>query len=119
MAEIVKISQSESSNRSSRNRYGPAITIVLLLAALAALAPSLVKYRDAPAAVVAKLQAMSAPPPPAPTTNMGHRVWVNPRSGLYYCRDSKFYGKLHPGISLRQESALLKGFRPAEGQKCP
>jgi hypothetical protein len=119
MAEILKISYSASSNKSSRNRFAPAITIVLLLAALAALAPSLVKYRDAPAAMVAKLQAMSAPPPQAPATDMEHRVWVNRRSGLYYCRESKFYGKMHPGISVRQESALLKGFRPAEGQKCP
>lgn len=68
--------------------------------------------------VVEKLQAMSAPPPPPPTTDMKHEVWVNRRSGFYYCRDSKFYGKMSPGASMRQESALLEGFRPAEGQEC-
>jgi len=118
MAEIVKLSQSGKPN-GSRSRFGPTIFIVVLLVVLAVLAPFLAKYRNAPAALVAKLQAMSAPAPPAPTTNMKHRVWVNRRSGLYYCRDSRFYGKMHPGISLRQESALLKGFRPATGQKCP
>ncbi|MGA8182553.1 MAG: hypothetical protein WB819_02790 [Terriglobia bacterium] len=119
MAEIVQLSQSGSPNGSSRNRYAPAILFVVLLVVLAAIAPFLVKYRDAPATLVAELQAMSAPKPQAPTTNMKHSVWVNRRSGLYYCRDSKFYGKMHPGISLHQESALLKGFRPAAGDKCP
>jgi len=119
MAEIVKLSQSGKRNRSFFSRLGPTIVVVVLLAVLAAMAPFLVKYRNAPAALVAKLQEMSAPAPPPPTTDMKHRVWVNRRSGLYYCRDSRFYGKMHPGISMRQESALLKGFRPADGQKCP
>jgi hypothetical protein len=118
MAEIVKISNPGGPS-SSRSRLGPTIAIVVLLTVLAATAPFLVKYRNAPAVLVAKLQAMSAPPPPAPTTDMKHRVWVNSRSGLYYCRESRFYGKMHPGISMLQESALLKGFRPAVGQECP
>ncbi|HET7101424.1 MAG TPA: hypothetical protein VFJ52_09765 [Terriglobia bacterium] len=119
MAEIVQLSQSGRSNGSSRSRYAPAILIVVLLAVLAAIAPFLVKYRDAPATLVADLQAMSAPRPQAPTTDMQHSVWVNRRSGLYYCRESKFYGKMQPGIPLQQGSALLKGFRPAGGEKCP
>ncbi|HKT12199.1 MAG TPA: hypothetical protein VJW77_10290 [Terriglobia bacterium] len=117
MAEIVHVSQ-PGGPHGSRSRLGTAIVIVVFLAVLAAAAPFLVKYRDAPAVVVEKLQAMSAPPPPPPTTDMKHEVWVNRRSGFYYCRDSKFYGKMSPGISMRQESALLEGFRPAEGQKC-
>ena len=119
MAEIVRLSQSGSGKGPSHNRFLPAIVIIVLLVALAALAPFLVKYRGMPATVVAKVQAMTAPQPQAPTTDMKHRVWVNKRSGLYYCRESKFYGKMHPGVSMRQESALLKGFRPAEGSKCP
>lgn len=118
MAEIVNISQPGGSNR-PRSRWGPTIAIVLLLAVLAATAPFLVKYRNAPAVLVAKLQAMTATPPAAPTTDMKHKVWVNRRSGLYYCRESRFYGKMHPGTSMLQESALLNGFRPAEGQECP
>ena len=118
MAEIVRLSQPGGPNR-SRNRLGPTIFIVVLLAVLAAAAPFLVQYRSAPATLVAKLQAMTAPQPAPPTTDMKHSVWVNRRSGLYYCRESKFYGKMRPGVSMRQESALLKGFRPAEGQKCP
>lgn len=119
MAEIVRLSHSGKPNGSSRNRFLPAIVIIVLLVALAAVAPFLVKYRGMPATIVAKVQAMSAPQPQAPATDMKHRVWVNRRSGLYYCRDSKFYGKMHPGVSMRQESALLKGFRPAEGRECP
>jgi hypothetical protein len=118
MAEIVKISHSDGTRR-ARGRLGPTIAIVVLLAALAATAPFLVKYRNAPAVLVAKLQAMAAPPPAAPTTYMKHRVWVNRRSGLYYCRESKFYGRMRPGTTMLQESALMKGFRPAEGQECP
>lgn len=117
MAEIVTISQPDGSHR-SRSRLRPTIVIVVFLAALAGVAPFLVKYRDAPAMVVAKLEAMSAPQPAPPETGSRDRVWVNRRSGFYYCRDSKFYGKMSPGISMQQESALLEGFRPAEGQKC-
>ena len=119
MAEIVKLSQSGRSAASSRSRLAPTIAVILLLAVLAAIAPLLVKYRNVPAELVAKVQEMSAPTPAPPATDMKHRVWVNRRSGLYYCRSSKFYGKMHPGLSMRQESALLKGFRPADGQKCP
>ena len=118
MAEIVRISQSGGPNR-SRSRLGPTIVIVVFLAVLAAAAPFLVKYRSAPAVLVAKVQEMTAPQPAPPATEMKHDVWVNRRSGLYYCRESRFYGKMRPGITMRQESALLKGFRPAEGQKCP
>jgi hypothetical protein len=93
--------------------------IVLLLISLAVMAPLLAKYRNAPQVFVEKLEAMSQSQPSAPSTHMEHDVWVNRRSGLYYCQESKFYGKMRPGESMRQESALLKGFRPAQGQSCP
>jgi hypothetical protein len=82
------------------------------------MAPLLAKYRGAPQIWVQKLEAMSQNQPAAPANNMKHVVWVNRRSGLYYCRDSKFYGKMRPGASMLQDSALLKGFRPAQGQAC-
>ncbi|HEX5412689.1 MAG TPA: hypothetical protein VFZ27_12645 [Terriglobia bacterium] len=82
------------------------------------MAPLLAKYRGAPQIWVQKLEAMSQNRPAVPATNTQHVVWVNRRSGLYYCRDSKFYGKMRPGASMLQDSALLKGFRPAQGQAC-
>lgn len=83
------------------------------------MAPLLAKYRNAPQVLVEKLEAMSQSQPTVPNKNVKHDVWVNQRSGLYYCHESKFYGKMQPGESMGQEAALLKGFRPAQGQSCP
>ena len=102
----------------SRNRVAPAVIMIVVLVVLIMLAPLLAKYRNTPKVLVSKLQEMSAPEA-KPMTDMKHSVWVNRRSGLYYCHNSKFYGRMHPGFTLRQESALLKGFRPADGQMCP
>jgi hypothetical protein len=92
---------------------------LILLALLAVMAPFLAKHRDAPQEWVARLEAMSQSQPQSPERDMKHDVWVNRRSGFYYCRDSRLYGRMRPGIPMRQESALLKGFRPAQGQECP
>jgi hypothetical protein len=118
MAEILKIAPSARGGKHFRRRIAPAVTVVLLLILLAVMAPLLARYRNAPQVFVAKLEAMSQSQPEAPTTNMKRDVWVNRRSGLYYCHESKFYGKMRPGESMQQESALLKGFRPAQGQAC-
>jgi hypothetical protein len=118
MAEILKIAPSGRGGKSFRSRIAPAVTIVLLLIFLAVMAPLLAKYRNAPQVWVEKLEAMSQNQPSAPTTNMNHDVWVNRRSGFYYCHESTFYGKMRPGESMREESALLRGFRPAQGQAC-
>lgn len=82
------------------------------------MAPLLAKHRNAPEVWVAKLEAMSQAQPAAPNMGMKHNVWVNRRSGLYYCHDSRFYGKMLPGESMEQEAALLKGFRPAQEEAC-
>src|SRR5215472_2298790 len=37
------------------------------------------------------------------------RVWVNKKSGFYYCPDSKLYGKLKPGFFMAQDKALEAG----------
>lgn len=102
-----------------RNRLGPTIVTVVFLVFLVVMAPILAKYRDRPQAWVEELQAMSQPAPETQTHDRSHSVWVNRRSGLYYCRDSKFYGRMRPGEPMEQESALLKGFRPADGKACP
>ena len=46
------------------------------------------------------------------------RVWVNRRSGFYYCPDSKLYGKLKPGFFMSQGKALQAGYRPPFNETC-
>ena len=46
------------------------------------------------------------------------RVWVNTRSGLYYCSDSALFGKVGPGLSMTQGEALQQGYRPGGKQVC-
>lgn len=102
----------------SKNRAGPAVMIVVILAALAIAAPVLARYHSNPQALITEIQAMTAKKTAAPSADFRHVVWVNRRSGLYYCRDSRFYGRIYPGESMRQGSALERGFRPAQGRAC-
>jgi hypothetical protein len=46
------------------------------------------------------------------------RVWVNKSSGLYYCPDSKLYGKLKPGFFMSQGKSLEAGYRPRFNETC-
>ena len=103
----------------SRNRVGPIIIAVIGLAMLVVLAPYLARHRGTPAVVLAKIQKMSFNQKSSPVSDMKHSVWVNRRSGLYYCHGSRFYGKMWPGEYLQQGVALQRGFRPAEGNVCP
>jgi len=45
-------------------------------------------------------------------------VWTYKKTGLYYCPDSKFYGKVKPGVYMTQEKALERGYRPAGQNPC-
>jgi len=54
-----------------------------------------------------------------PKGNPQTRVWVNTRSGLYYCPDSKLYGHIEPGLYVLQASALQHGYQPALTKPCP
>lgn len=55
-----------------------------------------------------------------PTVTAGTivKVWVYKKTGLYYCPDSKFYGKMKPGVYMNQEKALESGYRPAAQEPC-
>ncbi len=103
----------------SRSRAAPTIITIVLLGLLVIIAPLLAKYRSAPAEWVGKLQAMSAEQSSTPSVDMKHSVWVNRRSGLYYCHTSRYYGKIFPGLAMSQGEALTRGYRPAQGQACP
>ena len=54
-------------------------------------------------------------PTVAAATNI--KVWTYKRTGLYYCPDSKLYGKVKPGVYMTQEKALERGDRPAGQNK--
>lgn len=103
----------------SRNRVMPTVVVIVGLALLVVLAPFLARYRGAPAVVLAKIQEMTVNQKSSPVSDMQHSVWVNRRSGLFYCHGSKFYGRIWPGDYMRQGIALQRGFRPAEGNVCP
>jgi hypothetical protein len=47
------------------------------------------------------------------------RIWVNTRSGVYYCPDAKLYGRIKPGLYMVETTALQHGYRPALGRTCP
>lgn len=101
----------------SRNRIAPLLTVIVVLAVLVFLAPLLAKMRTDPVTWVTEV--VNANQTSKPSVDLKHGVWVNMRSGLYYCRHSKFYGRMHPGFYMRQGNALQKGYRPAEGHMCP
>lgn len=94
----------------------PSVIAILLLAALAFFAPTLIKVH--PASLVPHLAMGSTNQKESSPTNLLHQVWVNPRSGIFYCRESKFYGKIKPGFSMVQGLALQKGYRPADETPC-
>jgi len=57
-------------------------------------------------------------PPKASTKKSTVKIWANKRSGLYYCPDSKFYGKLSPGAYMSQDEAIKGGYQPAAQEAC-
>jgi len=46
------------------------------------------------------------------------KVWAYKKTGLYYCPDSKLYGKVKPGVYMTQEKAQDRGYRPAGQDPC-
>jgi len=55
---------------------------------------------------------------PSVSAAMIVEVWVYKKTGLYFCPDSRFYGKVKPGVYMTQEKALEHGFRPAANEPC-
>ncbi len=96
----------------SRSGVVPVSIVVLLLLALAVFAPIVAHWQGI--TWLPNLSASQESP-----HSMSRRVWVNRRSGFYYCRQSRFYGRIRPGFFMRQGRALGKGYRPAEADICP
>ena len=64
------------------------------------------------------LRQLFEPAPTASTPKSSVKIWAHQRSGLYYCPDSKFYGKLTPGAYMSQSEAIQNGYQPAANQSC-
>ena len=47
------------------------------------------------------------------------RVWVNSRSGFYYCPGTQFYGRLQPGKYMTETDARQFGYQPSTAATCP
>ena len=56
--------------------------------------------------------------PPAVDASTIVKVWTYKKTGLYYCPDSKLYGKIKPGVYMTQEKALERGYQPAGQNRC-
>ena len=64
------------------------------------------------------LSGLLEPTPKATTEKPSIKIWANKRSGLYYCPDSKLYGKLTPGVYMSQSEAIQGGYQPATNEAC-
>ena len=71
-----------------------------------------------PALDLPSLKQWLEPAPAAVKDKAPVKIWANQRSGLYYCPDSKFYGKLTPGTYMLQSEAIQNGYQPAVHQTC-
>ena len=59
-----------------------------------------------------------APEPPEDKGNPAAQVWVDLRSGLYYCPSTDLYGKTPRGKYTTQRDAQLDQFQPAYRKTC-
>jgi Tfp pilus assembly protein PilZ len=49
---------------------------------------------------------------------LGTSVWMDQRSGFYYCKDSPSFAKVQPGSVATQDEALQRGYQPKLGTYC-
>jgi hypothetical protein len=71
--------------------------------------------------LVSQRTSVERPPQlPMPTAEAATNitVWTYQKTGMYYCPDSKLYGKAKPGKYVTQEKALASGYEPAGGNAC-
>jgi hypothetical protein len=71
-----------------------------------------------PALHLPSLGQLFQPTPTAGRPKPAVKIWATRRTGFYYCPDSKFYGKLTPGVYMSQSEAIQSGYQPAANQTC-
>ena len=52
------------------------------------------------------------------SASTGVRVWVNTRSGVYHCPDSRYYGATKQGRYMTEVDAQANRYRPAYNRAC-
>ena len=93
---------------SSRNRTF-FLPLVLLIVGLVVLYPIL---------NLPSLSQLFQPTPKVSSEKATVKIWANRRSGLYYCPDSQFYGKITPGVYMSKPEAIQNGYQPGANQAC-
>ena len=53
-----------------------------------------------------------------PPKNVVRKVWVNTKSHVYHCSESRWYGKTKHGKYLNEVAAIKIGNRPSQGSYC-
>jgi hypothetical protein len=89
----------------------------VLLATPAPSAPNKPRLRPWERAMIS-LGLAEAPDPPAKRGNPNARVWVDPKTALYYCYGEDQYGKTPGGHATTQREAQLDSFEPASRAAC-
>lgn len=56
--------------------------------------------------------------PDVSSRNPSVAVWVNTKSGVYHCPNTRWYGNTKNGQYMTQKEAQSKGYRPAHGTLC-
>lgn len=66
------------------------------------------------------VQPTTRPVPPAQVGGDASeiKVWVNPRSMVYHCPDTRNYGATKSGAYMPQKEAQEKGYHPVGGRRC-
>jgi hypothetical protein len=83
---------------------------ILLGLALVVFFPLIAKWQPVADLLAGRHKDSSAVPPAT--------VWVNTRSGLFYCKGSGEYARIQPGTQMKQADALQKGYQPAMHEFC-
>jgi hypothetical protein len=93
-------------------RHGPSFlpVVALLVVTLIAFYPAL---RQLP-----PVQELFHVTPRARVARPIVKVWVNKRSGLYYCPQAESYGKVKPGFYATEREAVQSGYQPAAREAC-
>ncbi len=95
--------------KSARHLARMFVMLILLAISLVVLYPFMQKWLPA---------WLRSVPPTETTASRKVKVWTVKQTGLYYCPDSKLYGKAESGVLMTQEEALEGGYRPASGERC-
>jgi hypothetical protein len=76
--------------------------------------------RDFVGGKLPNIPAQTAPVPPVQVgvDASSAKVWVNPRSMVYHCPATQWYGQTKNGEYMTEAEARQKGYRPAGGREC-